>query len=300
MTGKPAQLTLLLRGMDRATLNERAWWTGDAAIKTFAAIAAVLSGALITNASETQAALTGAEPPVAALAFFVGEWDQVGTVRPDPRSDYVSLSGTQTCSWIDARSAVACREAVSSGADDRSDSVYVLSWDSNAGLYRIQGTDYATGTVLTGTGRRSGPAWRWDTVLNAGGVRSELRYLFEDGDGGTRRLTVSMKEPDGAWATVQNVTYIRSAPSAAAARASPLRSPATPTRSLPAGTPRIGGSALSPSQIRSAAPPEPIASPPAKLRIEAPEIRSVRESDKQDYTYPVPKLLPEGERPGRR
>ncbi|WP_156842441.1 hypothetical protein [Novosphingobium aquimarinum] len=263
-------------------------------------MAALLSGPLFSSAIAAQSTQPGAETPVAALAFFVGEWDQVGTVRPDARSDYLSLSGTETCSWIDDRSAVACREAVSNGADDRSDSVSVLSWDQDAGVYRMRGTDYETGSVMTGTGRRLGQTWWWDTVLNSGGARSELRYIFEDGDGGTRRLTVSLKDADGGWVIVQNVTYTRAATTTAATPASPVARPSSP-RTLPKGTPRIGGSALSPTQFHSAKPPDREVPPWANLRIEVPEIRSPREADKPvDKSYPVPRLLPEGERPDQR
>jgi hypothetical protein len=261
-------------------------------------------------ALEAQAPPARVDAPAAALAFFVGDWKQVGTVRTNGGSNYVPLSGSETCDWIDDRNAVTCRETVSNGTE-RSDTLYVLSWDEARGLYRMQGTDYATGIVMTGTGRRVERNWLWDTVARSGGGRSDLRYVFQAGEGGTRRLTVSLMGAAGHWTTVQNVTYTRSAEAAPAPLSEPVARPEpAPTRSLPAGTPRRSGRLpLAPRpDSEGTAPveparlsPEPETQPGAKLRIEVPEIGPVKKPEiPEKKTYPVPRLLPEGKRPGLR
>lgn len=277
---------------------------GDAAIKTFVRTALVMAGTVSSMALEAQAPLPRTDAPVAALGFFVGDWNQIGTVRTDGGSNYVPIAGTESCNWIDGRTAVTCREEVSNGPD-RSDSLYVLSWDEAGGVYRIKGTDYATGTVITGTGERAGTSWTWETVARSGGTRRDLRYAFQNGEGGTRRLTVSLKGPGGQWSTVQNVTYTRTGTQTDAAAAAPSARPVSEqepplTRSLPQGSPRVSGRALlapPPAPAPSTAP----AAAPAKYRIEVPEIRAVSGQDApKEKSYPVPKLLPEGERPGSR
>lgn len=267
-----------------------------------------MASAVTSMALKAQAPLSPADAPVAALGFFVGDWDQIGTVRTDGGSNYVPITGTESCNWIDGRTAVTCREEVSNGPD-RSDTLYVLSWDEARGLYRIKGTDYATGTVITGTGRRTGTSWSWDTVARSGGSRSDLRYVFQNGEGGTRRLTVSLKGGSGEWSTVQNVTYTRT--DVGTPRMQPVVQPdIAATRSLPQGTPRVSGRRLlapapdsalgkvgSDSELDREAPE----AAPAKYRIAVPDIRAVGEDQAPNArSYPVPELLPEGERPRSR
>ncbi|WP_141521588.1 hypothetical protein [Novosphingobium sp. PC22D] len=272
-----------------------------------------------------QALRAGPDPAIEALDFYVGNWNQTGTTRRDPRSDYRPLTGSESCSWVDGKTAVVCREMVSDGSGT-SDTLYMLSWDRAGQRYLVQGTDYATGAVINGTGTLSGGVWFWDLVQRTDEDRTVLRLVFEPGDGGARRLTVGLDDASGTWPTIRRITYTRtvqksvptvrrsmipSTPQPSAAprsfRPAPAPEPQAPAGKIPvpgllpsrdarSGNAEASG-AKTPIPVPKLLPAKDADEPGGERKVPVPKLLPAQDADepKSAAPLPVPKLLPAGE-----
>lgn len=68
------------------------------------------------------------------------------------------------------------------------------------------GTDYVSGGIITGTGTLQDGVWSWDSVMQAGGARIPMRFVFKPAEGG-RALAVTLEGDDGQVFEAQRMRY---------------------------------------------------------------------------------------------
>ena len=131
------------------------------------------------------------------LAYFVGQWTNVGEMKPGPFGPGGKITSTDTCEWFEGRFAVICRSEGNSpsGPTKR---LGISSYSAEEKVYTYYAIDNS-GTPMTTVqrGMVKGDTWNF-----TGGPGGSVRVTLKEVSPTSYTFMLEAQLADGKWATM--------------------------------------------------------------------------------------------------
>jgi hypothetical protein len=142
-------------------------------------------------------------PEQKKLGFFVGTWNQEGTIKPSPMGPGGKISGSETCEWFTGGFHVVCRSS-GSGPMGSFKGMAFLTYSPDERAYFFQGID-SMGTTDSGRGTLNGKTWTFLSDEKMGDKVIHSRYSMTETTPSTYAAKWEMSEDGQNWTTAMEM-----------------------------------------------------------------------------------------------